>query len=97
MLEKLKRRLSGETFTDDLLLDLLNDAEFMILNYIGRDFLPKALEGAQVMLAAVLFSRLGMEGETRHNEGGIVRSADGLPEEILMQIRPYRLVRTVAK
>ena len=98
MLEKLMRRLP-EAGEDDmrLLQDLLDDAGDLIRAYTRRDYVPGALEGAQVALAAAMFNRMGMEGETRHDEGGISRTAQAMPEDILCQLRPYRLAKAVAK
>lgn len=98
MLEKLRRRLPDAADADEALLsDLIADAGHFICAYTGRDSVPEALEGAQVQLAAVFFNRMGMEGETRHDEGGLVRENAILPEDIMCQIRPYRLARAVEK
>ena len=94
MLEKLKRRIPDAG--DDLLLnDLIGDAEKFILAYTGRDRVPAALEGAQIAIAAVMFNRMGMEGELRHGEGGAERTAELLPEDIRRQLNPFRLARAV--
>ena len=98
MLEKLRRRLPDAADADEALLeDLIADAGRFIRAYTGREDVPEALEGAQVQLAAVFFNRLGMEGETRHDEGGLVRENEILPEDIMCQIRPYRLARGMAR
>lgn len=95
MLEKLRRRLPDAQADDRLLEDLLEDAGRFICAYTCRDRVPEALEGAQLALAAVYFNRMGMEGETAHNEGGLSRTAQPLPEDIAAQLRAWRLVRTV--
>lgn len=64
MLDRLKRRIP-DAQDEQLLLDLLEDAGRFIRAYTGRDSVPEPLEGVQVSLAAVLFNRIGMEGETR--------------------------------
>ena len=95
MLERLKRRLPDANADDALLIELIEDAGRFICAYTCREEVPEALTGAQLALAAVYFNRMGMEGETAHNEGGLSRSAQLLPEDIAAQLRPWRLVRTV--
>ena len=96
MLEKLKRRIP-DAGDDALLNDLLDAAAAQILAYTGRTALPEALEGAQLELAAMLYNRMGMEGERAHSEGGVSRSAESLPERLRRQLNPYRLARTVGR
>jgi len=74
---------------------LLEEAKDMILAFTGRHALPAALCTAQAQLAAVLYNRMGIEGETAHSEGGVSRTLEGMPEEIRRQIAPYRLARIV--
>lgn len=94
MLDRLKRRVP-DARDDALLSDLLSDAENMILAYTGRDSVPLVLQGAQIEIAAMLFNRMGMEGESSHSEGSVSRSADSLPEYIRRQLNPFRLARAV--
>lgn len=96
MLNKLKRRLpDAGNDQETLLQDLLNDAGTMIRAFTRRDSVPEELQGAQVALAAVLYNRMGMEGETARDEGGISRRAQLLPEDIAAQLRPWRLAKAV--
>ena len=92
--ERLAARLDGAA--DAVLEAVLEDAQGMILAYTGRTALPMALETAQVQLAAVLYNRLGTEGESSHSEGGVSRTMEALPDEIRRQIAPYRLARVVS-
>lgn len=94
MLDKLKRRIP-DAVDEVLLSDLLTAAGDMLRAYTARDVLPSALDEAVVQLACVLFNRMGMEGETKHTEGGIVRESSGLPADIAAQAQPYRLARTL--
>ena len=94
MLERLKRRIP-DAGDDDLLNDLIGDAAKFILAYTGRDGVPAALEGAQISIAAMMFNRMGMEGELRHGEGGMERVAEMLPEDIRRQLNPFRLAKAV--
>ena len=96
MLEKLKRRLPDAGADQEALLtDLLEDAGKWICAYTCREQVPEALEGAQVALAAVLYNRMGMEGETGRDEGGVNRTAQLMPEDVSCQLRPWRRIRTV--
>jgi len=92
MLDRLKRRLP-DARDEALLADLLSDAEGMILAYTGRSAVPAVLAGAQLEIAAMLFNRMGMEGEASHAEGSVSRSADSLPEYLRRQLNPFRLAR----
>ena len=74
---------------------LLEEAEGMLLAYTGRMTLPGALETAMVQLAVVLYNRQGIEGQSAHSEGGVTRTMEGIPQEILRQAAPYRLARIV--
>jgi len=94
MLEKLKRRLP-DARDDALLSDLLAEAGAFILAYTGRSALPEPLGDAQVRLAAILFNRMGMEGEGSHSEGGVSRTAEALPEDLRRWLNIWRVVRTV--
>lgn len=94
MLDRLKRRIP-DAKDDALLSDLLSDAENMIRAYTCRDSVPIVLQGAQIEIAAMLFNRIGMEGEASHAEGSVSRSADSLPEYIRRQLNPYRAARAV--
>lgn len=94
MLEKLKRRIPDAN-DDALLGDLLDAAAAAILAYTGRSALPEALQGAQLELAAVLYNRMGMEGERAHSEGGVSRTAESLPEALRRQLNPWRLAKAV--
>lgn len=97
MLSRVKRRLSiADTAQDSLLEDLLADANALMLAYMNRAEMPAALEKAQCLLAVMLYNRVGMEGESARNEGGVAMTVDTLPGEIVSQMRPYRLAAAVA-
>ena len=78
-----------------LLEDLIAVAGSMICAYTLRDCVPPALQEVQLEIAAVLYNRMGMEGESAHAEGSVSRSADSLPEFIRRQLNPWRLARAV--
>jgi len=94
MVSRLKLRVP-DAQDDSLLEELISSAEGMILAYTGRSEVPEVLEGAQVEIAAMLYNRMGMEGESAHAEGSVSRSADSLPEYLARQLNPYRLARAV--
>ena len=95
LLAKLKRRLP-DAKDEALLNDQLEAAGEMIMAYTSRNAVPEPLRGAQLEAAAMLYNRMGMEGESTHDEGALHRCADSLPEYLKRQLNPYRLARTVA-
>ena len=94
MLAKLKRRLP-DAQDEALLGDLLEEAGAFLRAYTRRDSVPAELEDAQVRIAAMLFNRMGMEGEVSHNEGGVSRTAELLPEDLRRWLNGWRLAKTV--
>ena len=86
MLERLKRRLElvGND-RDELLGDLLEEAEQYILGYTGRRVLPMALEGAVIETAAASFRLLG----------GVNDVIDRLPARMRAQLDMFRLGRVL--
>ncbi len=94
MLAKLKRRLP-DAADDALLNDLLEQAGAFIRAYTRRNEIPEGLEDAQIHIAAILFNRMGMEGEISHNEGGVSRTAEMLPEDVKKWLNPWRVAKTV--
>lgn len=94
MLEKLMRRLP-DARDEELLSDLLDEAGAFICAYTRRAAVPAELEDAQVRIAAMLFNRMGMEGETSHGEGGVNRTAEALPEDVRRWLNGFRVARSV--
>lgn len=94
LLERLKRRLGvTDENKDDLLGDLLLEAEGYALAYTGRDFLPRMLDGPLVELAATRYNLLGLEGSSSHSEGGISGAFEGLPKHLKLLLDMYRLAK----
>ena len=91
----LKRRLSLTDEQEPLLGDLLSDAEMYVMAYTGRASLPIGLEGTVVELAAMQYARLGMQGESSHQEGSVSITVDSLPESIRLVLNRHRLARVV--
>ncbi len=78
---------SYEEETAEVCLDMAKDA---VLDYIGRDTLPKSAESIVVKLAVIYYNRLGNEGENSRTEGGISQSfSNDIPADILRQLRNY--------
>ncbi|MBO5502794.1 MAG: phage head-tail connector protein [Clostridia bacterium] len=91
----LKRRLSLNADQDALLSDLLSDAEMYVTAYTGRAAIPAALDGTVVELAAMQYARLGLQGESSHQEGGVSITVDSLPDSIRQVLNRHRLARVV--
>lgn len=97
LLTRFKRRLPPDARPqDELLCELLADANALMLAYLNRTELPEALTPALLRLSCILYNRQGMEGESRRSEGDVSMTVDSLPPEITVQLMPWRLGRTVA-
>lgn len=93
---KLAMLISPDTATNELLAVLIEQAEGVVL---GRRYpygppegamVPNAYEHIQLQIAVELFSKMGAEGQTVHDENGIKRtfeSADVSPS-LLRRIIP---------
>lgn len=98
LLDRVKARLPTSAGEKEALLDeLILDATDAVKAYLGRDSVPAPCESAVVRLTIIQYNRLGMEGETSHSEGGISVGVEALPDDVKAMLRPYRLIRTVAK
>ena len=78
-----------------MLLELLSDAESLVLGHLNRKVLPEECKNAVLRTAVALYNRMGMEGESNHHEGGVVITADAMPGDVAKMLAPYRLARTV--
>lgn len=93
-IDKLKVRLNEE---DTVLLEqLLEDAEAEMLDYCNRDVLLPRMLGLQRELAIIYYNRLGSEGESSRNEGGVsVSYSTDVPENIKRRLNSYRRLKAV--
>ena len=72
--------LAPDTDTDEVLDNVLADAEALVLNrmypfgYPDGTTVPPRYERIQIQLATELYSKRGAEGQTGHSENGISRS-----------------------
>lgn len=86
--------LAPDTDTDEVLDNVLADAEALVLNrmypfgYPDETVVPARYERIQIQLAAELYSKRGAEGQTGHSENGISRS---WPEQsaLLRRVTPH--------
>lgn len=92
----LRQRIEPGAASDDLLSDLLSQAGAMVLNrrfpfgYPAGTEVPHQYERIQISIALELFSKMGAEGETAHNENGISRTyeAGDVSPSLMKQIVP---------
>lgn len=96
MLEQFKVLISPDKPSDDLLSSLLSVAEGIVLNKrypFGPPegaTVPAAYEHIQLKIAVELFSKMGAEGQTAHDENGVKRTyeAGDVSNSLLRQITP---------
>lgn len=87
------RILTGRDDADDLLLQLIGDAEATALAYMHRKELPEALITSVGDAALVAYNRLGTEGESGRSEGGESYSFIELPDRFYKLWKSFRLAR----
>lgn len=88
--------ISPDTATDELLTYLLEQSEGIVLNKrypFGApegSTVPAAYEHIQLRIAVELFSKMGAEGQTAHDENGVKRTyeAADVSPSLLRQIVP---------
>lgn len=93
---KLKTLLLPDEVSDDLLEALLETAEGYVLNRRYPFGVPenatveKRFEYVQLKIAVELYSKMGAEGQTAHNENGINRTFENadVSKSLLRQITP---------
>lgn len=95
-LAKLAVLISPDTATNDLLLYLLEQSEGIVLNKrypFGAPegaTVPAQYEHIQLRIAVELFSKMGAEGQTQHQENGLNRTweAGDVSPSLLRKIVP---------
>lgn len=94
-IDKVKTRLGIiDTSQDNLLNQLLEDAQSEILDYCNRDTLPTRAEGLQRELAIIYYNRQGSEGESSRSEGGIsVSYSTEIPGNIKSRLNAFRRLK----
>lgn len=91
-LERLKK-LIDRTDADELLAQLLDDAEATALAFMHRTVVPDALITSIGDAALVAYNRLGTEGEQGRSEAGESYRFIELPDRFYKQWKSYRLAR----
>lgn len=84
--------------SSDLKLEiLLEKAENILLDHIGRDTLPERLNDMAVQIAVTLYNRLGNEGEQKRTENDIsVSFSELVTDDMLRRLKNYpRKVGTI--
>lgn len=95
-LSRLEVLISPDTAAQDLLVFLLEQAEGIVLNkrypfgVPEGGTVPAAYEHIQLQIAVELFSKMGAEGQTAHNENGVNRTyeAADVSPSLLRRIVP---------
>ena len=82
---------------DELLTQLIDDAEQTALAYMHRTQIPDALITSIGDAALVAYNRLGTEGEAGRSEGGESYSFIELPDKFYKLWKSYRLARVGGK
>lgn len=86
--------LAPDTDTDEVLDNVLADAEALVLNrmypfgYPDGTVVPPRYERIQIQLAVELYSKRGAEGQTSHSENGIARNW-GEKSVLLNRVLPH--------
>ena len=95
-LSRLEVLISPDTASKDMLTYLLEQAGGIVLNRrypfgVPEDAtVPAAYEHIQLQIAVELFSKMGAEGQTAHNENGVYRTyeAADVSPSLLRRIVP---------
>lgn len=95
-LSRLEVLISPDTASEELLTNLLEQAGGIVLNrrypfgVPENVAVPAAYEHIQVQIAVELFSKMGAEGQTAHNENGVYRTyeAADVSPSLLRRIVP---------
>ena len=95
-LERFEVLISPDNASTELLSFLLDQAEGIVLNQrypFGPPdgaVVPAAYEHVQLQIAVELFSKMGAEGQTGHNENGVSRTweAGDVSPSLLRRIVP---------
>jgi hypothetical protein len=95
-LSRLEVLISPDTASEDMLHHLLEQAGGIVLNrrypfgVPEEATIPAAYEHIQVQIAVELFSKMGAEGQTTHNENGVYRTyeAADVSPSLLRRIVP---------
>lgn len=93
ILARLRILLPDES-SNELLCQLIDDAESEILAYTGRTVLPAGLLRTVGDLAVINYNRLGTQGESARSEGGENYTFETMPARVVSVLNRFRLART---
>ena len=86
-----------EVTDDELIGQVLDDAEDFVLGYTGRSFVPCGRERTVRDLAVIALNRIGTEGESGRSEAGESYSFEEAPRHIYDLLDRFRLARVGGK
>lgn len=88
---KIKKRLEiNNNIEDDLLNQIIEDAEVEVLDYTNRKEIAPEMEGIVREVAIIIYNRLHSEGEASRSEGGVSVSYE-LPENIKKRLSSFKM------
>ncbi|WP_220477122.1 phage head-tail connector protein [Limosilactobacillus rudii] len=92
MVSSIAKRLN--VTDNELLTDLLKEAEIQVLDYTGQKKLIGSMSIYVKKLAIINYNRLGLEGETQRSEGGVTNYLEiGIPKDIRQGLNHYRIAK----
>ena len=90
---RLQNLLPSEDWDENLIGQLIEDAEDWALAYTNRTTIPDPLIRTIGDLAIVALNRLGTEGDSSRSEAGESYSFEAAPSHIFKILDKYRLAR----
>lgn len=87
----IRLRLGETPVSDNLIVELTEDAIQAVIDYIHKDSLPMELEGVVKHMVITQINRMGDEGVQSFNRGGTSQSyMDGISKEDIRRLNSYR-------
>ena len=93
ILARLRNLIPSDVWDEDLMTQLIEDAEDWVKSYTNRTTIPDALLRTIGDLALISYNRLGTEGETGRSEAGESYSFDSAPAHVFQILNKFRLAR----
>lgn len=93
VIARLKNLIPSEEWDDNLMSQLVDDAEDWVLAYCHRTQIPDTLIRTIGDLATVAFNRLGTEGDQSRSEAGESYNFETAPAYIFKILDKYRIAR----
>lgn len=94
---RLKTRPTLSDYDDDYLQEVLITASDCFVDYCNREDDSERYDSIICQIAAVMITRLGVEGSGSASEGTMTRAWEGgdLPDDIRLRLNNYRKVTGV--